>query len=167
MEMYDILLAKALGGSNGGGGGGAEIESGEWATDEDVQKAFISFSKTHDTPPAFFYIKADTDEFVDTNTVLSSQYSGATRIFGSPTIIRSSGVKYLYSIVLGIERMTQSYAQTQTQLCTSGDDVTEPASTNLAYARNWVVENGFYFRAIGSTNYIRSALTYKWIAIWL
>ena len=162
MNIYELLLAKAINGESGSGSNmGYEYETGIYTPSVDESHPTITFAKEHDDAPVIYAVMGDVSEtgygendvvsvvFFDNYHALNEYYpdtSGTTTVYASNYPVYGNDTNYSsYSFTLITKLDGSSY------------------SSNLGY---YVSNTAIKPYAGGSGRKFRSTISYKWIAIW-
>lgn len=160
MNIFEMLVQKAING--GGGGGSVEMETGtKTPTAEDVSLT-ITFSKTHETAPALFFLYDDGDNMPSLNSVMFFGYFDLLKIMGDGYARNDTGG-------MCYARRVYTYRGSSAESNVSGGFCAYPSTdsgdSSASYPRFFAKEDSF--RAYIGGYYYRTTRSYKWTAIWL
>ena len=150
-------------GSGSGGGGGLEYETGTFTTNAAIARPTISFSKTHDTPPALVVMNDTTSP-----STAPTNNSNTSFVYCDFHLLNESGFPAAQNVSrYGL--VTYGYYASSltsvgvTQITYNSDN---PDSSSTAYSRYWADEQGFRPYSNSTSRYWRADRNYKWTAIW-
>lgn len=162
MNIYELLLAKAINGESGSGSNaGYEYEIGTYTPSVDESHPTITFAKEHNDAPVIYAVMGDVSETgYGDNDVVSvvffDNYHALNEYY--PDTAGNSTVYALNYPVYGNDTNYSSYSFT---LITKLDG--SSYSNTLGY---YVSNTAIKPYAGGSGRKFRSTISYKWIAIW-
>ena len=159
MNIYQMLIDKALNG-DGGGGGSLEMETGTASPSEQLTSFTINFKRTHSQAPAMFFLYDDGDTSPSNNGVLSWAFYDFVKLLGGGYPL-GSGVKGYGRYVF--TRWTSNAENV------GGGSFTYPSTnqgdSTASYPRFFAKESSM--KVYTSGYYFRATRSYKWIAIWI